>query len=68
MPTDIETLEERIAHLQRAMDDLSDTVARQNRDIDHLTRRLALLIEREAERSAEGSGGVILGDERPPHY
>ena len=52
MPTDIETLEERIAHLQRAMDDLSDTVARQNRDIDHLTRRPALLIEREAERSA----------------
>jgi len=27
-----------------------------------------MLMEREAQREAEGSGGAIFGDERPPHY
>lgn len=61
-------LEERIAHLLRTVDDLSDTVARQDSDIALLTRRVATLMEREAMREAEGTGGVVLGDERPPHY
>ncbi|MFC3613678.1 SlyX family protein [Lutimaribacter marinistellae] len=61
-------LEERIAHLTRAIDELSDIVARQQNEIDVLTRRVRMLIEREADRQQEGSGGVVLGDERPPHY
>ncbi|MEC3861822.1 SlyX family protein [Mesobacterium sp. TK19101] len=61
-------LEERIAHLLRVVDDLSDTVARQDGEIALLTRRVAMLMEREATREAEGTGGVVLGDERPPHY
>lgn len=60
--------EEHLAHLTRMVDDLSDIVARQGREIDVLTRRVALLMEREAARESEGSGGIILGDERPPHY
>jgi SlyX protein len=27
-----------------------------------------MLLEREAERQADGGGGVVLGDERPPHW
>ncbi len=61
-------LEERIAHLEAAVDTLSDTVARQDTEIALLTRRVALLMEREAARESEGTGGVVLGDERPPHY
>ncbi|MCU9838777.1 MULTISPECIES: SlyX family protein [Ruegeria] len=61
-------LEERIAHLTRTVDELSDIVARQHDEIDRLARRVEMLMRREAERVAEGSGGVILGDERPPHY
>lgn len=61
-------IEENLAHLVRAVDDLSDIVARQEREIDTLTRRVALLMEREAARANEGSGGIFLGDERPPHY
>ncbi|HBS49028.1 MAG TPA: SlyX protein [Rhodobacteraceae bacterium] len=61
-------LEERIAHLIRSLDELSDVVARQQDEIARLDRRVALLMSREAERQAEGSGGVMLGDERPPHY
>ena len=61
-------LEERIAHLMRITDDLSDTVAQQAREIDRLTARVEMLLMREAQRESEGSGGVVLGDERPPHY
>ncbi|MEX0311256.1 MAG: SlyX family protein [Tateyamaria sp.] len=61
-------LEEQIAHLQRTVDDLSDVVARQETEIALLTRRVQMLMEREAQREADGGGGVILGDERPPHY
>lgn len=66
--TQIYELEERIAHLMRAVDDLSDVVARQQAEIDRLTRRVEMLMQREAEREAAQSGGVILGDERPPHW
>lgn len=68
MTTDIATIEERLAHLIRTVDDLSDTVARQDREIAVLTRRVALLMESEVARQQEGGGGVVLGDERPPHY
>ncbi|APZ53570.1 SlyX family protein [Salipiger abyssi] len=68
MPADTAALEERIAHLQRVVEDLSDTVARQDQEIALLTRRVALLMEREAARQDEGTGGVVMGDERPPHY
>ena len=50
----IQALEERIAHLTRAVDDLSDVVARQQREVDRLTRLVGLLTEREAEREAQG--------------
>ncbi|GGX59521.1 slyX protein [Tateyamaria omphalii] len=64
----MEKLEEQIAHLQRTVDELSDVVARQETEIALLTRRVQMLMEREAQREADGGGGVIIGDERPPHY
>ena len=64
----MDKLEEQIAHLTRTTEDLSDIIARQEREIAVLTRRVALLMEREAERETQGGGGVIVGDERPPHY
>lgn len=64
----MQEIEEKLAHLIRTVDDLSDVVARQGREIDRLTARVEMLMQREAEREAQGSGGVILGDERPPHY
>lgn len=64
----MEKLEEQIAHLTRAVDDLSDIVARQQIEITHLNGRVERLMRREAEREADGTGGVVIGDERPPHY
>ena len=62
--TDTRPLEEQIAHLTRTLDDLSEVVAAQQAEIDRLTRRVAMLMAREAD----GGGAVTLGDERPPHW
>ncbi|WP_108836351.1 SlyX family protein [Tateyamaria sp. Alg231-49] len=64
----MDTLEEQIAHLTRTVEDLSDIVARQERELAQVTRRAQMLMAREAEREAQGGGGVVVGDERPPHY
>jgi SlyX protein len=60
-------LEALAAELQRMVEDLSDVVARQEREICTLTRRIGLLMEREAERESEG-GTIPLADQRPPHW
>ncbi len=61
-------LEEKIAHLTRMVDDLSDVVARQENELRLLTNRVRMLMEREAEREADADGSVTIGDQRPPHY
>jgi SlyX protein len=68
MASDNIEMEERIAHLIRTVDELSDTVARQDREISQLSDRVMMLMTREAQRESQGGGGVILGDERPPHW
>lgn len=64
----LDKMEETLAHLARTIEDLSDVMARQAREIDLLGRRVALLIEREAEREAAGSGTIPLADQKPPHW
>lgn len=62
-----EQIEERIAHLMRAVEDLSDIVARQSKDIDRLLRLTQLLAEREAEREALGHDAPAA-NQKPPHW
>ncbi len=62
----IEQLEERVAHLLRAVDDLSDVVTRQGRELDRVLRLVHLLAEREAER--EEAGGSPEANVKPPHW
>lgn len=62
----MERLEEKLAHLMRAVEDLSDVVARQGGEIDVLTRRVRLLMEREAGREADGGSGEA--NVKPPHW
>jgi SlyX protein len=64
----IETLEQTVAHLARQAEDLSDVVARQDSEIATLTRRVEMLMRREAERMQDESGGIHLGTEKPPHW
>lgn len=64
----IERLEEQVAFLTRASDELSEVVARQGREIDRLTRHVGLLMEREAEREFSSGGAIPLADQKPPHW
>ncbi|WP_354543617.1 SlyX family protein [Roseovarius sp. MBR-78] len=61
-------IEEKLAHLIRAVDDLSEVVARQDREIDRLAAQVAWLARRAGDQARDGEGGIVLGDERPPHY
>jgi SlyX protein len=63
----IERLEERVAHLMRSVEDLSDMVARQGAEIAVLERRVRLLLEREATREAS-LGEAPEANVRPPHW
>ena len=64
----LEDLESAVAHLTRTIEDLSDITARQQSEIDGLTRRVQMLMEREAEREQAMGVGEIVGDGRPPHW
>lgn len=66
--TDITHLEEKIAHLTRTVEDLSDIITEQQKAIDLSTRRLAMLMEREAGREMDAGGSIPLADQRPPHW
>ena len=61
-------LEERIAHLTRTVEDLSQVVAAQEAEIATLKHRVERRTARAAAREAAESGAVVLGDAHPPHW
>ncbi|WP_172328794.1 SlyX family protein [Mangrovicoccus sp. HB161399] len=66
--SDTQALEEKIAHLERMVADLSDEVARRGKEIDRMSRLVGMLAEREAAREADASDSIPLADQRPPHW
>ncbi|KAF0676838.1 SlyX family protein [Profundibacterium mesophilum] len=66
--TSMNALEERIAHLSRANDDLSDIVAEQQDRIARIEARLEMVMRREAEREMSEGGTAPIADQRPPHW
>ena len=69
MTTDrITDLEVQLAHQARMLDDLSDVVTRQSREIDLLTRRLRMVMERLAEHDLATGDSAPLADQKPPHW
>jgi SlyX protein len=58
-------MQERLAHLEKAVEDLSSVVARQDREIASLTRQVGMLMRREAEREADADAPPI---DKPPHW
>lgn len=61
-------IEERLAHLTKMVEELSDVVALQDIELKTLSRRVTLLMEREAEREVAAGGSLPIGDSPPPHY
>ena len=63
-----ESLETKIAYLERANTELSDVVYRQKKEIDELKARLSILSSRLDAAQAESGRPYTLEEEKPPHY
>ena len=57
--------EAKISYLIKDIEDLSDIVAEQSRELEKLNKQVSFLIEKETERDDISS--VVLGD-KPPHW
>lgn len=68
MTDPIAHIEEQLAFQGRSIEELSDVLARQTREIDHLKRLVSMLLEREAEREYDAGGQIPLSDQKPPHW
>ena len=63
----IDQLEEKLAFLERAVNELSDVVARQQKELDRATDRHQRLLDKFAAMEADW-GPSATADEKPPHY
>jgi SlyX protein len=65
-PERIEALEFKVAHLERALQELSDVMYRQQRELDALRDRSQSLFEQ--LQQLDDRGADPTGIEIPPHY
>ena len=63
----LEAIEEKLAHLEQAVNELSDVVARQQKDLDRALERNQRLLDKLAALESE-SGASATAFEKPPHY
>ena len=63
----LEVIEEKLAHLEQAVNELSDVVARQQKDLDRALERNQRLLDKLAALESE-SGASATAFEKPPHY
>lgn len=66
-PDRIEQLEEKIAFLERAVNELSDVVARQQKELDRVTDRHQRLMDKLTAMESD-FGASATAEEKPPHY
>ena len=63
----LDAIEEKVAHLERALNELSDVVARQQKELDRALERNQRLLDKIAAIESE-SGTSATAYEKPPHY
>ena len=57
--------ETKISYLIKDIDDLSEIVTKQGRELEKLTKQVSFLMQKENER--DDLSGIVLGD-KPPHW
>lgn len=63
----IEAIEIKLAHLERALAEISDVVCRQQKDLDRALDRNQRLLEKVAALESD-FGASATAHEKPPHY
>lgn len=67
MPDRLDAIEEKLAHLERALAEISDVVARQQKELDRALDRNQRLMEKVAALESD-VGPSATAHEKPPHY
>ena len=57
--------EVKMSYLMKDIDDLSEIVTKQGRELENLTKQVSFLMQKENER--DDLSGIVLGD-KPPHW
>ena len=63
----IEAIEIKLAHLERAVTEISDVVARQQKELDRALDRNQRLMDKIAALESESTSS-LTAHEKPPHY
>ena len=63
----LDAIEEKLAHLERAVSELSDVVARQQKELERALDRNQRLTEKLAALESD-FGTSATAHEKPPHY
>ena len=63
----LSTIEEKLAHLERAVTELSDVVARQQKELDRALDRNQRLMDKVAALETDFAPSASA-HEKPPHY
>ena len=63
----LDAVEEKLAHLERAVNELSDVVARQQKDLERALDRNQNLMDKLAALESD-FGPSATAHEKPPHY
>jgi SlyX protein len=63
----LDAIEEKLAHLEQAVSELSDVVARQQKELDRALERNQRLIDKIAALESD-FGPSATAHEKPPHY
>ena len=67
MPARLDAIEEKLAHLEQAISQLSDVVARQQKELDRALERNQRLVDKLAALESD-FGPSATAYEKPPHY
>jgi SlyX protein len=67
MPDRLAIIEEKLAHLERSVMELSDVVARQQQELDRALDRNRRLMDKIAALESD-FGPSAAAHEKPPHY
>jgi SlyX protein len=63
----LDAIEEKLAHLEQAVSQLSDVVARQQKELDRALERNQRLMDKIAAMESD-FGPSATAHEKPPHY
>ena len=63
----LDAIEEKLAHLEQAVAQLSDVVARQQKELDRATERHQRLLDKMSAMESD-FGASATAEEKPPHY